>query len=132
MDQETPEDTFNYGLVTFKLTDGTVAYYEAGWGGSIAADNTKEFIGPKGRITITEKDNRVDSREEGDLITVYNKETKEYEHINVNCVRRPTMTQLNYLIDMIENDAPAFPPIDEVLTGMETVLAADKLLKKNK
>ena len=53
LDDETPEYTYNYGLMTLKMTDGTVAYYEAGWGGAIAAENKKEFIGSKGRITIT-------------------------------------------------------------------------------
>lgn len=128
LDEETPEYTYNYGLITLKMTDGTVAYYEAGWGGAIAAENKKEFIGTKGRITITERDSRPDCREEGDLITVYNKETGEYKNINIDCVRRPTMAQLNHLIDMIENDVPAFPTIDEVLEGLEVVLNADKAL----
>lgn len=130
LDNETPEHTYNYGLITIKMSDGTIAYYEAGWGGTIAAENKKEFIGPKGRITIIERDNRVDCREEGDLIILYDKDTGEYKSINIDCVRRPTMAQLNHLIDMIEKDVPASPTIDEVLVGIKTVFKADKIIKK--
>ncbi len=132
LDEETPDYTYNYGLMTMKLSDGSIAYYEAGWGGAIAAENVKEFIGPKGRITILERDNRPNCREEGDMIEFYDKKTGEYKTINVDCKRRPTGTQLNHLINMIENNISASPDIDEVLSGFETALKADKILKNNK
>lgn len=129
LDEETPEYTYNYGIITMRLSDGSIAYYEAGWGGAIAAENVKEFIGPKGRITILERDNRPDCKEEGDLIQFYDKETKEYRHINLDTKRRPTGTQLNHLINMIENDVPASPTMNDVLTGFKTALCADEILK---
>jgi len=44
LDAEMPANSFNYELMTMNLTDGSVAYYEAGWGSSIAADNLREFM----------------------------------------------------------------------------------------
>ena len=131
LDEETPTDTYNYGLITMKMSDGSIAYYEAGWGGAIAAENTKEFIGPKGRIIIVERENRPNCHEEGDLIELYDKQTGEYKIINLDCVRRPTGAQLEHLIDMIENGVPACPDMDDVIEGFKTVLKADEILKND-
>lgn len=129
MDSECPEGQFNYGLMTMKLSDGSVAFYEAGWGGSIMADNTKEFIGPKGSIRIVEKINRFTGQEEGDLIELYDKNTKEHKIINVDCVRRPTGVQLKHLIKMIEENAEALPTIDDVMTSLSVAIKADLVLR---
>lgn len=129
LDEECPEHSRNYCLMTMKLADGSIAYYEADWGATVSAANTKEFIGPKGRIIITERDNRVSCREEGDLIEFYDKETGEYKNINVNCKRRPTGAQLQHLIDMIEKDVPALPTIDDVYAGFKVATEADKAIR---
>lgn len=128
IDDECPEHQFNYGLITMHLSDGTIAYYEAGWGGSVSANNVKEFIGPKGRIRIIERENR-SWHEEGDLIELYTKADGKYDMINVDAVRRPTGAQLQHLIDMIEKDVPAVPSIDDVYRSFEIALNADTFLK---
>jgi len=46
--------------------------------------------------------------------------------INLDSNRKPTYEQLNYLIDMIENDIPALPTIDDVYTAFEIAVMADK------
>lgn len=130
-DHEVPENTYNYGLITLRLADGSIAYYEAGWGNTIAAENLKEFIGPLGRIKITEKNNRLSSQEEGDLIEYFSYPEKEYKTINVDCKRRPTGEQLAHLIKMIEENVPAQPSIDEVYKSFMTVIKADRILKQN-
>lgn len=130
-DDEVPEDTYNYGLITLRLADGSIAYYEAGWGNTIAAENLKEFIGPLGRIKITEKNNRMCCQEEGDLVEYFSYPEKEYRSINVDCKRRPTGAQLAHLIKMIEEDVPAQPLIDEVHKSFMTVIKADQILKQN-
>lgn len=129
LDEECSEGTYNYGLMTMKMSDGTVAYYEAGWGGAVSATNVKEFIGPKGRIIITERELRPTCKEEGDLIEFYDKRSGEYKIINVDCKRRPTGDQLQNLIDMIEKDAPQFPTIDDVYRSFEIAVSADEKLK---
>lgn len=62
---DVPNGKYNYGMVAFKLSDGSAGYYEAGWGRTVGADNTKEFIGPKGRIKLVQQENRFENREEG-------------------------------------------------------------------
>ena len=130
LDAEVPADSFNYGLMTMHLTDGSVAYYEAGWGNSIAADNLKEFIGPRGRIKIIEREHRFSCQEEGDLIEYYDSARHEYKNINVNCKRRPTGAQLGHLIEMIEKDVPAVPTIDDVFISYKTAATADQKMRR--
>lgn len=129
-DKEVPQNSYNYGMMTMRLSDGSIAYYEAGWGNTIAADNLKEFIGPKGRIKITEREHRLTCQEEGDLIEYYRYPEKEYKTINVDCKRRPTGAQLEHLIRMIEENAQAVPSIDDVYTSLETAVKTDMILRK--
>lgn len=129
IDEEVPRGQVNYGLLTMRLSDGSVAYYEAGWSGSMYARNVKEFVGPKGRIRLVERADRPE-HEEGDLIEYYDKATGQYHMINVNCIRRPTGAQLLHLIKMIEEDAPAVPSIDDVYKSLTVAFAADKELRK--
>lgn len=128
IDDECPEGQFNYGLMTMRMSDGSIGYYEAGWGGAIAANNVKEFIGPKGRIRIVERENR-EWHEEGDLIEFYDKKSGRYNTINVDCVRRPTGAQLNHLIKMIEENVPAIPAIDDVYESFYAAIKADEKIR---
>lgn len=129
LDDEVPKNSYNYGMMTMKLSDGSTAFYEAGWGNTIASDNLKEFIGPRGRIKITEREHRANCIEEGDLIEYFSYPEKEYKIINVNCKRRPTGAQLKHLIKMIEEGAEALPAIDDVYKSLTAALDADKILR---
>lgn len=130
IDSETPANSYNYGMMTIEMSGGSVAYYEAGWGNTIAAENVKEFIGPKGRIKIIEREHRFSCHEEGDLVEFFDFTKKEYRTININCKRRPTGDQLLHLIKMIEEDVPSNPTIDDVFKGFDVVTHADKMLRE--
>lgn len=129
IDEKTPENSYNYGLATMKLSGGSVAFYEAGWGNTIASAHINEFIGPKGRIAVTEREYRIGCQEEGDLISHFDYETNTYNTINVNCKRRPMGKQLERLIEMIEKDVKAFPDNDDVLKSFETAIKAHKAIQ---
>lgn len=123
---DVPNGKYNYGLMTVRLSNGSIGYYEAGWSNTMSADNLKEFIGPRGRIKIVLQNARHENQEEGDLIEYYTYPEKEYRTINVPCKRKPTDAQLNVLIDMIENNSAGTPTIDDVWTSFQTVIEADK------
>ena len=127
---DVPKDKYNYGLCTVKLSGGSIGYYEAGWTNSISASDVKEFIGPKGRIKIIYKDNRTSNAEEGDLIEYYKYPEKEYITINLNDERKPTDLQIDYLINMIENDTPPVPSIDEICESLNAVFEADRQIRE--
>ena len=116
----------NYNLITFRLENGCSGFYEVGWGQSIRTCNLKEFIGTKGRITLDMLVNRGEDGEEGDRITVYHSDTGVYETVNVHTKYKDMYTQLLTLIDMIENDTPGNPTIDEVWQAFLVAQAAQK------
>lgn len=130
-EKDVPEGSYNYGIVTMRLSNGAVAYYEAGWGNTISSQNTKEFIGDRGRIKIILSAGRLTDREEGDLIEYYNSETKEYKAINLRSKYKNTYEQLSCLIKMIEQDCEGTPALSDVLSSFKVACAADYVLRTN-
>ena len=116
----------NFNIVNFRLENGCAGYYEVAWGQSIRTNNLKEFIGTKGRITLDMLVNRGEDCEEGDRITVYHSDTGVYETVNVHATYKDMYAQLETLIDMIENDTPGNPTIDEVWRAFLVAQAAQK------
>jgi predicted dehydrogenase len=53
-----PEGNYNYGQLQIRFEDGSVGWYEAGWGPMISetAFFIKDVIGPKGCVSITAKE----------------------------------------------------------------------------
>lgn len=129
---DVPEDKYNYGLITVKLSGGSVGYYEAGWANSMSSDNLKEFVGPRGRIKIIYREGRQTHQEEGDLIEYYKYPERTYEMINVVSNRKPTDSQFDHLVKMIEQNASAEPSIDDVLSSFEIALKADAAIRNIK
>ena len=130
-EESVPDDKYNYGLMTVTLSDGSTGFYEAGWSHTIATDNTKEFIGPKGRIKITYQKDRTTHKENGNLIEIFRYPENRTEFINVPYHLKPTGAQLDYLIRMIEENLPANPSIEEVYKSFETVCKADESIRRN-
>ena len=126
---DVPADKYNYGLITVKMSGGSVGYYEAGWSNTMSSDNLKEFIGPKGSIKIIYRKDRQTHQEEGDLIEYYKYPEKKYEIINVESERKPTDLQFDCLVDMIEKGTEAVPTIDEVFASFDITLRADDYIR---
>ncbi|MEW8956313.1 Gfo/Idh/MocA family protein [Clostridium sp.] len=127
-----PLDKYNYGMINMRLSGGSVAFYEAGWGNTISSNNVKEFIGPKGRLKLIHQRDRLYNKEEGDLIEYYDYESNKYEMINIHCKCKPTYNQLLMLIDMIENNIEGTPTMDEVFTSFCISLKAHEAITENK
>lgn len=120
---------YNYGIINVMLSGGSAGFYEAGWGSTLENDNMKEFIGPLGRIRITYQKDRVSHREEGNLISIYKYSEGTTEYINVPFDEKPTGTQLEFLINMIEQNIPANPTMDDVFRSFEIVCEADEKIR---
>ncbi|MDD2362521.1 MAG: Gfo/Idh/MocA family oxidoreductase [Oscillospiraceae bacterium] len=127
LDADAAQD--NYGMIHIKMANGCIGYYEAGWSKNLASQNIKEFIGDKGRISLLLRENRSQDREEGDLITVYTNNRGDYQSINIQSKYKDMYAQLSTLIDMIEQNIPANPSIDEVFSAFYIALEADKAIK---
>ncbi|MGU3412221.1 Gfo/Idh/MocA family protein [Enterobacteriaceae bacterium C34A] len=58
LSDEIPEKQFNYGQLQVRFTDGSVGWYEAGWGPMISqtAFFIKDVIGPQGSASIVSRE----------------------------------------------------------------------------
>jgi predicted dehydrogenase len=56
--EDIPEGNYNYGQLQIRFEDGSVGWYEAGWGPMMSetAFFVKDVIGPKGSLSIVAKD----------------------------------------------------------------------------
>lgn len=129
-EEDLPEGKYNYEMVTVKLSDGSMGFYEAGWTKTISSNNMKEFVGPKGSIRIVFAKDRMNHQEEGDLIEYYCLDDKTYHTINVKAERKPTDVQMRCLIRMIEEELPDRPTIDEVYASFEAAVKAEETIRR--
>ena len=129
-ENDLPEKKCNYEMITVKMSDGSVGYYEAGWTKTISSSNMKEFVGPKGSIRLIFAKDRSEHKEAGDLIEYYSLKDDTYHMINVNAERKPTDVQLRCLIRMIEEKLPDRPTIDEVYASFLATMKAEESLRK--
>lgn len=58
LSNDIPEDNYNYGQLQIRFEDGSVGWYEAGWGPMMSetAFFVKDVIGPKGSVSIIAKE----------------------------------------------------------------------------
>lgn len=131
--QDVPENTYNYGMITMKFTDGSIGYYEAGWGLGMPNDNLKEFIGPKGRIRIIYRDQRPKHEQHlGNLIQFEHYPSGIREDINIDYTLKPTGVQFEHFIGMIEGSWPATPTLEEVYRAMQVTIMADRAIHEGR
>jgi gfo/idh/mocA family oxidoreductase len=128
IEEDAPD--LNYTLMTFRMDNGCIGYYEAGWSRASSSGNVKEFIGTRGHITLQLKEQRSQNVEEGDLITLYQSDTGAYSQFNLDVPYKDMYGQLKTLIDMIERDAPANPDIDSVFSAFKAALTAQEAIRK--
>lgn len=130
LDPDSPCD--NFGMIHVRMENGCIGYYEAGWGKNISAQNVKEFVGDLGRITLTLQSNRALDNEEGDLITIYHGDTGEYVTKNIQAKYKNMYAQLRHLVDMIEQNIPANPTMEQVFQAFRAALIANKAIEENR
>jgi predicted dehydrogenase len=80
-----PHDNYNYGQLQITFKDGSVGWYEAGWGPMMSetAFFVKDVIGPKGCVSIVAKD--AGSSGKSDSVEHHTKtESLRWHHADIN------------------------------------------------
>lgn len=83
--EEIPEGNYNYGHLQIRFDDGSVGWYEAGWGPMISetAFFVKDVFGPKGAVSIVAK--QAASAGNSDVIDAHTKtESLKVHHAALN------------------------------------------------
>ena len=130
IDEDSPQ--YNYTVMNFETESGCLGYYESCWSRHIGAENIKEFIGTKGRITLTLAKHRGEEISNGDLIRIYTNKSGEYRSVCYKSVYKDMYAQMMSLVESIENDTPTVPTLEDAWAAQKiALLARDAIMQQH-
>ena len=151
LSDELPEGKINYGHLQVTFEDGSVGWYEAGWGPMMSetAFFVKDVVGPKGCVTISAKDAggegssaSVDAHTKTEMLRLHHsaldsegKFVKADEWIGTDdepdhdglCKR-----EQEYFFKAISEDIDLTDHMNDAINSMRIVLAADESFRTGK
>ncbi len=144
---EVADDMYNYGHLQVKFSDGSVGWYEAGWGPMISetAFFVKDVFGPKGALSIMEKtgnSNDIDSHTQTNSLKLHHSQlgadrgfAKNDEIISTE--DEPDHQGLcdleqAFFLKAIQEDLDLTQHVNDAINSLKIVLAADKSFKTGK
>ena len=98
---EIPDWNYNYGQLQIRFEDGSVGWYEAGWGPMISDTSffIKDVFGPKGAVSIVAKE--ASKAGQSDTIAAHTKtESLKVHHAELNA--DGTFTRIDEWIDLTD------------------------------
>ena len=148
LSNEVDSNMYNYGQLQVRFEDGSVGWYEAGWGPMMSetAFFIKDVIGPKGCVSISDTYKGASEDIEGhtktDSLKLHHSEldangnfTKKDEIISTS--NEPDhdglcLLEQEYLLDAIINDRDLTDHLNDAVNSLKIVLAADESVKTGK
>jgi predicted dehydrogenase len=144
--EEIKPDMYNYGQLQVTFDDGSVGWYEAGWGPMMSetAFFVKDMIGPKGSVSIAMEESKTESsdvdshtrtsalRLHHGALTSDGKLARKDDIIRMDdepghqelCNREQAV-----FLDAITNDRDMTAHVDEAINSLRIVLAADESVR---
>ena len=149
LSEELNDGMYNYGQLQVTFEDGSVGWYEAGWGPMMSevAFFVKDVVGPKGSVSISgmgegEETDDVDAHSKAESIKLHHSEldgngefVKEDEIID--CADEPDHDGLCYreqeiFLNAILNDVDLSDHMDDAVNSLRIVIAADEAFRSGK
>lgn len=145
LSNDVPKDNYNYGQLQIRFDDGSIGWYEAGWGPMMSqtAFFVKDVIGPKGSVSIVANDaskdgnsDSVEAHTKTESIRIHhsyldtdNQFVKADEWINLTdepdhqelCTR-----EQRFFGDAILRDLDLTKSIEDAVVSLQIALACDK------
>ncbi|QBA65361.1 Gfo/Idh/MocA family protein [Muriicola soli] len=141
-------EMYNYGQLQVRFRDGSVGWYEAGWGPMMSetAFFVKDVIGPNGCVSITDtklksSDNVEGHTRTGALKIHFSALDKEGEFLKkddfISTEHEPDHDQLCLLeqqvfLDAIQQNSDLSGHLTDAVNSLKVVLAADESVKTGK
>lgn len=145
---DVPEGNYNYGQLQIRFEDGSVGWYEAGWGPMISetAFFVKDVIGPNGSVSIVSKEasslgnsDSVESHTKTEAL-LFHKATLDK---NGNFMERDTWINLEdepdhqelcnreqlYFLNAIREDIDLTDHIEDALNSLRIAFACDESIR---
>jgi predicted dehydrogenase len=146
--EEIPAGNYNYGQLQIRFEDGSVGWYEAGWGPMMSetAFFVKDVVGPKGSVSIVAK--KAGGEGKSDSIESHTKtESLRYHHAdldnNEKFVKEDTWINLEdepdhqelcnreqlYFLDAIRNDNDLTDHVEDAVNSLRIAFACDESVR---
>lgn len=149
LSEELNEGMYNYGQLQVSFEDGSVGWYEAGWGPMMSevAFFVKDVVGPKGCVNISgmkegEETDDVDAHSKAESIKLHHSELDENGEFSkpdeiIDCADEPDHDGLCYreqevFLNAITDDVDLSDHMDDAVNSLRIVLAADEAFKTGK
>ena len=151
LSNELPEDKINYGHLQVSFEDGSVGWYEAGWGPMMSetAFFVKDVVGPKGCVTIEARDAGAEGQSDNvDAHTKTEALRRHYSEIDENkqFVRKDEWVETDdepdhdelcrreqeYFLRAIQDDQNLDDHMQDAINSMKIVIAADESFRTGK
>ncbi len=145
LSDEIDETMYNYGQLQIRFEDGSVGWYEAGWGPMMSetAFFIKDVIGPKGCVSISDTPHNASDDVEGHTQTgglkVHDSKTDKNGNFTnedryISTKDEPDhdglcLLEQQFFLDAIRKDLDLSAHLNDALNSMRIVLAADKSVK---
>lgn len=145
---EIPDSNYNYGQLQIRFEDGSVGWYEAGWGPMMSetAFFVKDVIGPKGCVSIVAKNagaagksDDVDSHTKTESLRVHranlNKNDEfEKEDEWINLTDEPDHNELcereqTYFLKAIEENMDLTDHLQDAVNSLRIAFACDESVR---
>lgn len=146
--EDVASDSYNYGQLQIRFEDGSVGWYEAGWGPMISetAFFVKDIFGPKGSVSIVAKDasaigksDHVDSHTKTESIRIHHAAIDEHNMFIkkdewVDMTDEPDHQELcnreqRYFLQAIHEDLNLKDHLQDALNSLKIAFACDESVK---
>lgn len=143
-----PETNYNYGQLQIRFEDGSVGWYEAGWGPMMSetAFFVKDVIGPKGCVSIVAKEaggagksDNVDSHTKTESLRVHRADidaNDQFVHPDewINLTDEPDHQELcnreqRYFLKAITEDIDLTDHLDDAVNSLRVAFACDESVR---
>ena len=146
-----PKDNYNYGQLQIRFEDGSVGWYEAGWGPMISetAFFIKDVIGPKGSVSIVSEDDifkkdsdNIENHTKNNCLKIHSSELDSDNNFvspnkKVFYKQDPSHQDLcdyeqEFFYKSIEDNIDLKSHNEDAYKSLQIALACDKAVKKSK
>ncbi|SFC58852.1 Predicted dehydrogenase [Parapedobacter composti] len=146
--EDIPEDNYNYGQLQIRFDDGSVGWYEAGWGPMVSetAFFIKDVFGPKGSLSIVAKE--AGRSGNSDNVAAHTQtESLRLHHADIDAANRFTKPdewidladepdhqelcnrEQRFFLNAIRNDLDLSVQTEQAISSLEVALACDESVR---
>ncbi|QIL40207.1 Gfo/Idh/MocA family oxidoreductase [Pedobacter sp. HDW13] len=145
---EIPEWNYNYGQLQIRFEDGSIGWYEAGWG-PMVSDNAffiKDVFGPKGSVSIVAKaaaaagnSDNIDAHTKTESIKVHHADLNEADEFAkadewIDLSDEPNHQELcnreqRFFLKAIQENIDLTRPTEDAVNSLKIAFACDESVK---